>query len=148
VIRRNQQTVNERVPRGKIRIDCTCCQLPQHNPDRDGAIPAICDDCYQHRGRSAEKRLARAESHETMLSVRLAACRESEARAQRDLATAKERVANTLASRGALADRLVEAAETDRRHNCQAQQLGRDPEVVEFARKHHERQGRWKAGEF
>ena len=39
-------------------------------------------------------------------------------------------------SRGDLADRLVEAAESDRKHNCAAQRLGRDAKVVEYARKH------------
>jgi hypothetical protein len=130
---------NEHLPYGVIRILCGCCQLTQDLRDRDGTEPTICDECFQHRGQLPEKRLARAESHEAMLRRRLSACRASEARAQQNLATAKERVVGALASRGLLADRLVSAAGEDRKHNCRAQQLGRDPEIVEFARKHRER---------
>ena len=71
-----------------------------------------------------------------MLRKRLTACRASEERARTGMARAREGTAAALASRGALADRLVEAAEADRKHNCPAQQLGRDPEVAEFARRH------------
>jgi hypothetical protein len=131
--------VNERVPYGVIRIHCTCCQLTRDLRDRDGPEPTICDTCYQHRGQLPDKRLARAESHEAMLRECLTACRASEARARKSLATARDRVTAALASRGALADRLVTAAEEDRKHNCLAHQLGRDPHIVEFARKHRER---------
>jgi len=90
----------------------------------------------------------RAESHEAMLRERLTKCRASEARAPEDLATAREKVATALASHGSLADRLVSAAENDRRHDCPAQQLAREPQIVEFARKHRERQdSSWKRDE-
>jgi hypothetical protein len=133
--------MNDGAPRGMIRIDCTCCQIPQFNPDRDGAIPTICDVCYQHRGQSPEKKLARAESHEAMLCQRLAACRASEVGAKKDLADAKEQVRAALTSRGDLADRLVDAVENDRWHNCPAQQLGRERHTVEIARKRAARAG-------
>jgi hypothetical protein len=133
--------VDEYVPPGVIRINCTCCRLTQQLRDRDGREPTICDLCYQHQGKLPETRLVRAESHEAMLRERLTACRASEARAQQGIAAARERAASALATRGALADRLVEAADADRRHNCAAQQLGRDPQIIEFARKHRERRG-------
>jgi hypothetical protein len=124
----------ERPPHGTIRIACECCGLPRHVRDRDGALPTVCGDCQRHRGERLEARVARAESHEAMLRERLTACRASEALAREGLASASDRVA------GALADRLVTAVETDRNHDCPAQQLGRDPQVVEFARRHRERQ--------
>jgi len=124
-----------------IRIDCECCQLPQVIRDRDGAIPTVCDVCIpHHRGQRLETKLARAESHEATLRKRLTACRVSEERARTGMARAREGTAAALASRGALADRLVEAAETGCSRNCPAQQLGRDPQVAEFARRHRLRQ--------
>jgi hypothetical protein len=71
-----------------------------------------------------------------MLRPRLTKCRASEARAQKELATTKDQVRAALDSRGRLAEMLVEAAESDRKHTCTAQSLGRDPEVVEYARRH------------
>jgi hypothetical protein len=111
----------ERSPHGTIRIDCECCQLTQVIRDRDGAIPTVCDICYpHHKGERLETRVARAESHETILRERLTACRASEERAQTGLARARDRMIAAFESRGNLADRLVEAAESDRRHNCMA----------------------------
>lgn len=78
----------------RIRIDCTCCQLTQYDPDRDGAIPTICDACYQHRGSRDEVRLARTESHEEMLRKRLTASRESERKAREQLEAASAASAN------------------------------------------------------
>lgn len=126
----------ERLPYGTVRIDCECCQLPHLTRDRDGAIPRICDPCHQHRGERLETRAVRAESHEVMLRERLTTCRASEESARTGMALARERTAAALASRGVLADRLVEAAETGCSRNCPAQQLGRDPQVVDLARKH------------
>lgn len=124
-------------PHGTIRIDCECCQLTQVIRDRDGAIPTVCDICYPHyKGERLETRVARAESHDAMLRERLTICRASEERAQTGLARARDQMIAAFESRGVLAARLVEAAESDRRHNCTAQRLGRDPRVVEFARRH------------
>ncbi len=120
-----------------IRFDCECCRLPQMIRDRDGAIPTVCGDCYLHRG--PLQRLARAESHETMLRERLTACRDSQDLAQQGAVSANNRMTGALNSRNWLADRLVEAAESGGRHDCPAQQLGRNPEVVEFALKYRER---------
>jgi len=92
--------------------------------------------------------LARAESHVVMLRKHLAACRDSEARSREGEAAYKHRMVEALRSRGALADRLVEAAESDRIHNCLAQQLGRDPRVIEYARRHRARQDIWEPDEF
>jgi hypothetical protein len=139
--------VSEHIPHGMIQIDCQCCQLTQRLRDRDGPVPVICDTCYQHSGQLPEKQLARAETHEAMLRKRLTACRASEARARDDLAAAREQVRAALASRGALAERLVEAAESERRHNCAAQQLGRERYVAELARRHRELEGGWEPGE-
>lgn len=133
---------------GRAAVTRQNAQGRQDRRSRAGAIPTVCDVCYQHRGRLPEKQIARAESHATMLRERLAACRASETRAREDLATARERVHAALASRGALADRLVEAAESDRKHNCPAQQLAIDPQIAEFARRHRARQDRWGPGEF
>jgi hypothetical protein len=134
-------TVNEYVPYGTIRITCRCCKLPQIVRDRDGAKPTMCDECHRHQGQLTDKRLARAESHEAMLRERLTACRGSEARARNALETASEKVAAALDSRNWLADRLVSAAEGNRKHDCPAQQLARDSRVVEFADKYRERHG-------
>jgi hypothetical protein len=76
-----------------------------------------------------------------MLRKYLAACRTSEARARNAIEVQRDRAAAALASRGSLADRLVSAAEGSGRHKCSAVQLGRDPQIVEFARKHRERRG-------
>jgi len=132
---------NERVPYGMIDIACACCKLRQIVRDRDGAVPTMCDECHQHRGDLPEKRLARAESHEVMLRKRLAACRASEARAQDQIQTARDRMVDALASRDYLADRLVSAAEGSGKHDCPAVQLARDSRVVEFADKYRERHG-------
>ncbi len=127
----------DRLPHGWIRINCRCCHLPQAIKDRDGAIPAVCDACYpHHRGERDEMRADRAESHEAMLRERLSKCRASEQRAREDADSYKDRMVEALRSRGALADRLVEAAEDDRTHNCRAGQIARDPQVIEFARRH------------
>jgi len=102
----------------------------------------MCDECHQHQGKLPEKRLARAESHEAMLRERLVTCRASEARAQDQIQTARDRMADALASRDYLAHRLVSAAEGSGRHdNCPAVQLARDSRVVEFADKYRERHG-------
>lgn len=126
---------------GAIQIVCRCCSLPQSVRDRDGAKPTMCDECHKHQGQLPEKRLTRAESHEVMLRKYLAACRTSEARAREAIEAQRDRAAAALASRGSLADRLVSAAKGSGRHNCPAVQLGRDPQIVEFARKHRERRG-------
>jgi hypothetical protein len=127
----------ERPPHGTIRINCECCLLRRVIRDRDGAIPRICDMCYpHHRGELPETRVARAESHEVMLRELLTACRASEERAQTGRTRARDRMIAAFESRGILADRLVEAAESDRGHDCTAQRLGRDARVVEYARKH------------
>jgi hypothetical protein len=130
---------NDYVPPGMIRITCSCCKLPQIVRDRDGAKPTMCDECHQHQGQLTDKRLARAESHEAMLRKYLAACKTSEARAQDQIQTARDRMISALESRGSLADRLVSAAEGSGRHNCPAVQLGRDAQVVELARRHRAR---------
>ena len=122
-----------------IPIDCECCGLQYMIRDLVGAIPTVCGGCYLHRG--PLQQVARAESHAEMLRERLTACRASEERARQGKAAANDRMTAALDSRGRLADRLVEAAESGGIHNCPAQQLGRDPEVVEFARKHRGRRG-------
>jgi hypothetical protein len=132
----------EYVPPGTILITCRCCQLRQSVRERDGAEPTMCDECHQHQGQLPDKRLARAESHEAMLRERLIRCRASEAKAQRALETVDERVASALDSRGALADRIVSAARNTGTHSCDAVQIGRDPAVVEYARRYGERHGR------
>lgn len=136
--------MNERIPPGMIRIGCTCCQLPQVIKDRDGAVPKVCDTCYpHHRGERIETRAARAESHEAMLRERLTACRASEERAGEELTAAREQVHAALESRGRLAGMLVDAANEDRKHNCMAQSLGRDSEIIEYARRHRLHQDRY-----
>jgi uncharacterized Zn finger protein (UPF0148 family) len=135
--------VSEYVPHDVLRIHCECCQLPQVIRDRDGAIPTVCDVCSQHRGQLPDKRLARAESHEAMLRERLTRCRTSEERARGALEGARDRVASALDSRGRLASRLVEAAEANRRHDCPAQKLARDPQVIEWADAYRERHGQF-----
>ena len=134
--------MEERVPPGVLVIACTCCGLRQRNRDRDGPVPTLCDVCYQHRGKQTENRLARAETHEQMLRERLDACRTSEARANQRLEKAKEQVAAALGSRGLLASRIVRAAEGDPTGRAELQ-IGRDPQVIAFARQHEERRGRW-----
>jgi hypothetical protein len=126
---------------GVIRIVCRCCKLPKNVRDYDGLKRTMCDECHQHQGQQLDKRLARAESHEAMLHQRLLACRMSESRAQEAIEIERNRAAAALASRNSLADRLVSAAERSGRHNCPAVQLGRDPQVAEFARKYRERRG-------
>lgn len=76
------------------------------------------------REKLPETRAYRAESYEAMHRERLEKCRASEARAQKSLTSANDRVA------GAPADRLVTAAEMGCSRDCPAQQLGRDPQVV------------------
>ncbi len=131
-------TENDYVPYGMILITCSCCKLRQRVRDRDGTEPTMCDECHQHQGQLPDKLAARAESHEAMLRERLTACRTSETHARQGLEAANERVAAALESRGSLADRLVSAAENSGRHNCPAQQLARDPQIAEFARKYRE----------
>ncbi len=121
-----------------VEINCECCGLRQSNPDRDGALPTVCDDCQQHRGQRLETQLARALSHEAMLRERLTACRASEASARTGMERANHRMVAAYESRGLLADRLVTAAEAGCSRNCPARQLARDPDVAEFARRYRE----------
>jgi hypothetical protein len=129
--------MREKIPSGAIRIDCSCCQLPQRVKDRDGALPTLCDVCNQHQGRLPERRAERAEAHEEMLRVRLAACRASESKAKALADSAGERVASALGSRGSLADRLYEAA-AQTGHNCPATRIGLESRTIEWARRHRE----------
>lgn len=129
----------ERLPYGITRVNCECCGLTQRQRDRDGAIPNICDQCTGHQGSLPERQSLRAEVHETMLRERLDACRSSEARAQKLLARAKEATTSALASRGALAVRLVRAIHGGRE---QMQELASDSQVAEWARRHRESQYR------
>lgn len=117
-------------------INCRCCGLTQRIRDRDGAVPKICDLCHSHQGKLPDKVLARAQSHEQMLRERLEACRASEKQAQAVAKRAKERVASALSSRGALAQRIVNAASTSGTHHCPAQEVGRDPFVIRIADQH------------
>jgi ribosome-binding protein aMBF1 (putative translation factor) len=121
-----------------VKISCECCGLRQSIPDRDGALPTVCDDCQKHRGQRPETQLARALSHEVMLRERLTACRASEASARTGMARANDRMVAAYESRGLLADRLVTAAEAGCSRDCAARQLARDPDVAEFARRHGE----------
>jgi ribosome-binding protein aMBF1 (putative translation factor) len=122
-----------------VEIHCECCGLRQNIPDRDGALPKVCDDCYpHHRGQRPETQLARAESHEAMLRKRLTACRASEERVRTGMVRANNRMVAAYESRGSLADRLVTAAEVGCSRDCPARQLARDPDVAEFARRHRE----------
>jgi len=131
----------DRLPPNRIWINCRCCQLPQVNKDRDGAIPSICDDCFpHHRGERPEMRADRAESHERMLRERLAKCRDGVKASEEKAAAAAERMASALNSRGALAVRLAEAAEANRSgHNCAAMEIANEKHVTELARRHRER---------
>jgi len=140
MVRRPALDTERHPPYGVIDIRCECCQLAQRLRDRGGPFPTVCDVCYQHRGKLPEARLARAESHEEMLRKHLAACRASEHRARNARDGALEQVADALRSRGALADRLVEAAGACRRHDCPAWLLGHDPKIIEIAAGHRERQ--------
>jgi hypothetical protein len=131
------------VPPGFIRITCRCCDMAHKVKDRDGDVPTLCDLCTPHQGSAIDKRLARAEKHEEML-------RQVVGRYQRDLAStraaldsAKEQVAAALSSRGALASRLVYATEDAGTHRCATVQIGREEQVVGFARKHRERRGEY-----
>jgi hypothetical protein len=124
-----------------IVISCRCCEVRRRVRDRDGATPTMCDECHRHQGQLPDTQLARAQSHEAILRQNLTACRASEAKAQKAVQVARDRMADALASRGYLADRLVSAAENSGRHSCQAVELGHDPQVVEFASKHRERRG-------
>jgi len=121
---------------------CRCCGLTQPaNTDQHGTTAPVCKHCTWHQGDRPDKRLARAESHESMLRERLERCRASEIRAQRELAQvsadAKERVSSALASRGYLATRLVDAANRCG-PRCQAQDLANDRNVVQWARRNRE----------
>lgn len=123
-----------------LTIDCACCELPQRIRDRDGAAPTICDACQRHQGKLPDKLLARAQVHETMLRERLDACRASEKRAQAFAARAREQVAAALSSQGNLAYRIVAAASSAQSHHCDAQAIGRDPQVIQLAERHRDRQ--------
>lgn len=128
---------------GSIMITCTCCLLPRSVKDRDGRIPELCDVCHQHQGKLPEKRILRAETHEAWLREQLDACRRSEkqARLARDnvapaIAEAQAEARRAFTSRGALAARIVDAAEQARGHNCPAQAVGRDIQVTRWADRH------------
>ncbi|MFC7246970.1 hypothetical protein ACFQO7_31215 [Catellatospora aurea] len=110
--------------------------------DRDGALPKICAHCVNHQGERLERQLERALAHERMIRERLLACRESESRAQTKLEEANKKVVSALASRGALAVRLVEAAERSRDHGCAAQRLAVDEYVVRWAENHRQEERR------
>lgn len=73
-----------------------------------------------------------------MLRIRLAACRKSEAAATARSAEDRAAVAAALASRGALAHRLVLAANLSN-HNCAATRIASERNVTAWAERYARR---------
>ncbi|GAA1758735.1 hypothetical protein [Luedemannella helvata] len=134
----DEDAVHERLPWGKIRINCNCCSLWHIASDSTGAVPVLCDQCRAHQGNLPEKQLSRLQEHEVMLRDELATVRRSEAALKAALARAKEQTRAALASRGELASRLVSAAHETGNHHCAAHMLASEPDVRSFARRHVE----------
>jgi hypothetical protein len=71
-----------------------------------------------------------------MLRERLDACRKSEVLATQRAKRAREATSSALASRGSFASRLHQAAMMAGRHSCEAVEIGREPQVKEWAERH------------
>ncbi|MGH3194521.1 MAG: hypothetical protein ACRDNT_01020 [Streptosporangiaceae bacterium] len=122
---------------------CICCGLDQPRyADATGVTARVCAQCTHHQGEQDVKRLARAERHERMLRERLEACRASESQTQLKAARDRAATAAALQSRGRLASRLVDAVGKSGNHRCPAQEIARDPDVVQWARR-EDRDGIW-----
>ena len=119
---------------------CPCCGLAQAPAvDMTGVTARVCAHCTHHQGEQSGKQLARAEKHERMLREWLRRCRESEssaqaetARARDEASSAREATASALRSRGMLAARVVEAADSGDRNAWL--EIARDPDVRKWAR--------------
>ena len=118
---------------------CPCCGLQQPPAvDKSTGVKArVCEKCTHHHGDQDSARLRRAEAHEHMLRERMDACRASEAKAraaglQADKRADEyyERMKDAFRSRGRLAARIVEAAESPGRS---ISQLAADPDVKKWA---------------